>query len=121
EGARVTETLGLSEEARAAIPIDHIIVLMKENRSFDHILGRLHEAGQPEAEAIPDTFVNYDLKRVPVSPFHATTTCISSDPDHQWAGRHAQGTGGKLRRLVTTGARSTRPAGHSTTSYTDEP
>src|SRR4051812_21540287 len=45
-GARVAETLGLDPQARAAIPIKNIIVMMRENRSFDHLLGRLHEAGQ---------------------------------------------------------------------------
>src|SRR5260370_39808958 len=33
-GARVADTIGLSEEARKNIPIKHVIVLMKENRSF---------------------------------------------------------------------------------------
>src|SRR5207248_10297657 len=29
------------------IPIDHIIVMMQENRSFDRYFGRLHDQGQP--------------------------------------------------------------------------
>src|SRR5262249_25666500 len=46
-GATVSETLGLTDAARAAIPIKHVVILMKENRSFDHLLGKLHDQGQP--------------------------------------------------------------------------
>src|SRR5438552_9679693 len=38
-GAKVTDTLPISEVQRASIPIQHVIVVMKENRSFDHLLG----------------------------------------------------------------------------------
>src|SRR5216684_367982 len=36
-----------------ANPINHVVVLMQENRSFDHYFGRLHFEGQPRAEAEP--------------------------------------------------------------------
>src|SRR5262249_54146421 len=57
-GAKVEETLGLSDAARASIPIRHVVILMKENRSFDHLFGPLHGQGQPGSEAIPDDFRN---------------------------------------------------------------
>ena len=82
-GARVAETLGVDASARAAIPIRHVIVLMKENRSFDHLLGRLHDSGQPETEPIPPGYVNPDAAGSQVAPFHATTTRIPWDPGHQ--------------------------------------
>src|SRR4029453_4740529 len=40
-GARVAETLGVSPADRRAIPITHVIVLVQENRSFDHYFGKL--------------------------------------------------------------------------------
>src|SRR5262245_53010728 len=46
-GARAAATLGLDDAARAMLPIQHVIVVMKENRSFDHIFGGL--AGGPDA------------------------------------------------------------------------
>ena len=35
--------------------IQHIVVLMQENRSFDHYFGQLHYQGQPDALAEPPT------------------------------------------------------------------
>src|SRR6266481_505332 len=67
-GAKVTETLPISEIERAAIPIKHVIVLMKENRSFDHLLGNLHDSGQLDTEAIPAAFTNNDRAGQAVSP-----------------------------------------------------
>ena len=44
------DTLGITDEARAAIPITHVVVVMQENRSFDHYFGKLSVSGQPEEE-----------------------------------------------------------------------
>ena len=118
-GARVADTLGLGPTARARLPIKNIIISMKENRSFDHILGRLHESGQPATDAIPDTFVNRDLSDALVAPFHAPTTCMPYDPDHQWEGMHAQINGGKMDGFVTTAAKSTHTDGHLVMAYND--
>ena len=35
------------------MPIDTIVVLMMENRSFDHLLGNLPAIGQPDVEVAP--------------------------------------------------------------------
>jgi phospholipase C len=50
-GARASDTLGLTDAGRAAIPITHIVVVMKENRSFDHYFGQLSKNGQADVEA----------------------------------------------------------------------
>ncbi len=44
-GALAHETIACPASG-TAIPIDHVIVLMQENRSFDHYLGHLPEHGQ---------------------------------------------------------------------------
>ena len=77
-GARVSETLGIPSSTLATVPIRHVIILMKENRSFDHLLGRLSQRGQPGAENAPPGYSNPGADGVPVFPFHATTTCIPS-------------------------------------------
>jgi phospholipase C len=111
-GAAATDTLGISAAERAAIPIKNVIVLMKENRSFDHILGALHDQGQPGTEPIPPTFSNLDAQGAQVAPFRETTTCIAHDPDHQWDAMHAQVDNGKMDGFVTSAATSTETDGH---------
>ena len=111
-GALVTETLPLTESQRAAIPIGHVIVAMKENRSFDHLLGRLAESGQPDAEAIPASFGNRDKSGALVTPHRLDTTCVNQDPGHQWAEMHRQVNHGAMDGFVVNGADTTGGDGH---------
>lgn len=111
-GAQVTETLPITESQRAAIPIKHVIVLMKENRSFDHLLGNLNAFGQADAEMIPPSFTNKDKTGVDVSPYHLKTTCVSMDPGHQWNEMHRQVNGGAMDGFVVSGADTTGSDGH---------
>ena len=117
-GALVKDTLGIDDAARAALPIKHVIVMMKENRSFDHLLGQLH-ATKPAVEAIPSTFSNVDLQDAGVAPFHQTSSCIAHDPDHQWAAMHTQVDDGKMDGFVVSAATSTSTDGHFAMSYYD--
>jgi phospholipase C len=116
------------EPQSCANPIKHVIVLMKENRSFDHFFGKLHDNGQPDAEAVPSSFTNLDPTGATVAPTHATTTCIQWDPHHQWEDMHAQSNGGKMDGFVTNAAAHNDPAdakvpntdGHFTMNYYDQ-
>ena len=118
-GDHVTATVGITEAARAAIPIKHIIVVMKENRSFDHMLGALKKT-QPDADVADTTFTNKDKSGTAVAPFHQPTTCVGYDPDHQWAAMHTQVNGGKMDGFVTSAASSTGGDGHFVMGYYDE-
>src|SRR5260370_110457 len=71
-GAHVADTLGLSAMQRQRLPIKHIVIVTQENRSFDHFLGRLPMAGQPDADGWPASFTVPDGNNHPVAPFHAT-------------------------------------------------
>jgi phospholipase C len=88
------------QQARAAglptpanMPIDHFVVLMMENRSFDHYFGWL-----PNADAVQDrTYLDPDNGNSPVSTRHASTLgvgewqgCGHPDPDHSWGGGRKQ-------------------------------
>jgi phospholipase C len=99
-------TLGIDPTLAAAIPIRHVIVMLKENRSFDHLFGRLHDL-LPEVEAVPASYTNPDLSGTPVAPFHATTTCIPLDPGHQSVSMQAAIDGGKMDGFVRSAARTT--------------
>jgi phospholipase C len=99
-GASVLDTLGVTDADRAAIPITHVIVMMKENRSFDNLYGQVSQSGQPDSEPIPASFSNPDNNGVAVAPFHQTNSCIKTDPGHQWADMHNQVNGGAMDGFV---------------------
>ncbi|HSO36096.1 MAG TPA: alkaline phosphatase family protein, partial [Labilithrix sp.] len=118
-GDRAATTLGLSEAARLSLPIKHVIVMMKENRSFDHILGGLRKL-QPAADVAPPTFTNTDRAGAAVAPFHLGTTCLATDPGHQWAAMHIQVNGGKMDGFIESAAATTGSDGHFAMGYYDE-
>jgi phospholipase C len=116
-GARATETLGLRDDERARIPITHIVVVMKENRSFDHLLGQL--SASAGADVAPAGFTNPDTMGVAVGPMHAASTCLRPDPGHQWDPMHIQIDGGKMDGFIVSAARTTPTDGHFVMSYYD--
>ena len=120
-GATVEATLGAAAAAQAAkMPIEHVIVLMRENRAFDHYFGSLPKAGQPDVETWPATFTNKDKAGVDVAPFHADTTCFKADPPHQWDGMHKQWNEGKMDGFLTNAGATTTGDGHYAIAYFDQ-
>lgn len=101
KGAKVTATLGISEAVRAAIPLKHIVIVMNENRTFDHYYGTLAAEGQPEAEGFPSTFSNKDAAGKVVKPFHQSNTCVERDPPHGWDPMHNKWNSGKMDGFIT--------------------
>src|ERR1700678_3137460 len=87
--------------------IEHVVVLMMENRSFDHFLSWL-----PGADGSTDgTFVSpVDANPYPNYPLAPDYQgCGYSDPDHSWEGWLVQHNGGKLDGFLK---RPTVPAGN---------
>jgi phospholipase C len=106
-GAMPLDTLDVTAADQKAVPIKHIIVLMKENRSFDHLFGQLSAQGQPKAEPLPSTFTNPDATGAAVAPFHQTNTCLPDDPPHQWAEEHAMVDSGAMDGFVKSATNAT--------------
>jgi phospholipase C len=96
-GAMPLDTIGISATDRMAIPIRHVIIVMRENRTYDEYFGQLVKRGQPESEPVPATFANDNVK-----PYHETTTCVKTDPDHSWDGLHKCVNGGRMDGFVKT-------------------
>ncbi len=113
-GSHASETLG---QTSSGIPIRHVIILMKENRSFDHLLGKLHDRGMPDIEAVPDDYSNPDANGNPVFPTHATTTCISFDPGHQFDSVATCIDNGKMDGFVFNAAQTTTSDGSFVMNY----
>jgi phospholipase C len=81
--------------------IDHIVVVMMENRSFDHFLGWL-----PNAEGMQAGLTYVDAGRIA----HAThalppdfTGCTHPDPDHSYLGGRVQYDGGAMDGFLRSG------------------
>lgn len=79
-GAQPEDTLGDLGPLRAAIT--HVIILVQENRSFDHMYGTLGHG----TEGIPSGYTN-PRDGAPVAPYHLTTPCVA-DIGHQWVEMH---------------------------------
>ena len=77
--------------------LKHIVVLMMENRSFDHMLGSL-KAVNPAIDGITDQdpYANPDAKGNPVKPQAQATyqAQLQPDPDHHFEGVDLQIFGG---------------------------
>jgi phospholipase C len=77
--------------------LKHIVVVMMENRSFDHMLGYLRQEGMTDVDGLTGAEFNLDAdgKKIPVHAFDAEANKVlrpgealkkSLDPDHSPAG-----------------------------------
>jgi phospholipase C len=76
------------------LPIDTFVVLMMENRSFDHYLGWL-----PGADGLQAGLTFTDRSGRAFSTHHLTSDfqgCAHLDPDHSWRGGRIQLDGGRM-------------------------
>jgi phospholipase C len=133
-GAWPAETIGTDYPVGADIPINHVIVIMQENRSFDHYLGRLvaqgyYQAGDfssadggvgsgfshPEQLDVPPPgWSNPDGQGGVVVPHPDDAYCYGVN--HSWVSMHDDYNGGLLDHFVTQNA----PNGQKTFYYEDD-
>jgi phospholipase C len=80
--------------APTAATIDTIVVLMMENRSFDHYLGSLRlEEGNTDVDGLDASMSNPDSDGVEHAVARASVDCLA-DPGHSWESSHDQFNGG---------------------------
>jgi phospholipase C len=91
---------------------DHVVVVMMENRSFDHYFGWLPGAnGRQEGLS----FVGPDGKTYTSHHLTDFQNCSSADPDHSYEGGRKQVDGGRMDGfLLTQPAGDTFPIGYYT-------
>ena len=86
---------------RATAGVDHIVVVMMENRSFDHLLG-----WHPTAEA-RQTGLSYPDENGTPHPTVALAPdyqgCAHPDPDHSWAGGRVNYNNGAMDGFLLAG------------------
>lgn len=94
------------EQLTAALPnpkdsgIDHIVVVMMENRSFDHYLGWLPGADGIQAGLKYPDKNGHMQSTFPLAPEYQG--CTFEDPDHSYKGGHTQYNKGKCDGFLQT-------------------
>lgn len=95
---------GADTDTDAADPlaaIEHFVILMMENRSYDHVLGSLTlDEGRTELDGLTAGLSNLDPDGVPIAPFRLTHECVV-DPGHSWSDSRDQFDGGANSGFVT--------------------
>jgi phospholipase C len=93
--------------------IDHIVVVMLENRSFDHMLGYLSlVGGRSDVDGLRPGLANeYEGRSYPIH--HLPTTAVDVDPDHSSAAIDRQIAGGAMSGFVASVAATLAAKGAS--------
>lgn len=88
-------------QADRSNPIEHIIVVMQENHSFDNYFGRLNQPQfyGSEVDGVTPAHSNPALKGPPVHAYHESTKCVA-DPEHGWDAIHNEWNEGRMDGFV---------------------
>ena len=98
--------------------IQHILVLMQENRSFDSYLGRLYVQGQPRSTPMKLSRHNPNPKGgKPIYVFHKKYMCEVADLDHSWNGSHLEYHHGKMDGFTKANVDPEDPTGRRAMGY----
>lgn len=131
-GAWPAETIGTEYPVGDDIPIKHVVVIMQENRSFDHYLGRLVAQGYyapgnfsddggdglahaDQLDGPPPGWSNPDgTDGGVVTPHFDTQQCFTGN--HSWNDMHEDWNDGGMDRFVV----NNNPGGHKSFFYEDD-
>src|SRR5437763_17015564 len=82
--------------------VDHVVVLMRENRSFDHMLGYLSlEGGREDVDGLRAGMANdYGGRSYPIHHLDRTAFEPVEDPDHSGEATSVQIAGGAMSGFV---------------------
>src|SRR5947209_19278643 len=100
--------------------VKHLVVVMMENRSFDHMLGYLATEGMPEVNGLTGEEFNLDPEgsRIPITRFDADGSTVQKpgealqkrlDPDHSKHGVQIQIDNGTMGGFVKAFVQSRKP------------
>src|SRR4051812_13480283 len=78
-------------------PIEHIVIIMQENHSFDNYFGRLNQPHfyGDQLDGVTEDMWNATKKGKQVFAHHETTLCVD-DPEHGWNAIHEEWNGGAM-------------------------
>ncbi|HSZ17253.1 MAG TPA: alkaline phosphatase family protein [Terracidiphilus sp.] len=95
----LSETKAQTQAVGSVLPspelsgIEHIVVVMMENRSFDHLLGWMPNANGRQAGL---TYLDNNGNPQPTQRLNYYVGCSHPDPDHSYAGGRSEYDGGKM-------------------------
>ena len=95
--------------APARSGIEHVVVLMMENRSFDHFLGWLPGADGKQAGL---TYTDRYGVRHATHHLQQFDSCGFNDPDHSWEGGRIQLNGGRCDGFLRSGLNDREAIGY---------
>ena len=115
-GTSPTDSLDRGDPIGSQIPIDHFVVVLQENRSFDHYFQALPEFGQPDVDVAKESFDNSDPSGEGeiVHPFLLKDPCVEDIP-HNWVAVHHQLADGKMSGFLA----AANPEGKRALGYYD--
>ena len=100
--------------------INHVVVLMQENRSYDSYFSRLHFEGQPQSSVESQAPNPNPLGGPPIHPFLTTMPCTTADLNHEWDATHQEIDGGRMDGFTAANQDPTDPSGSRTMGYFDQ-
>ncbi len=113
-------TAAVGSSAAATRPIDkinHIVVVMQENRSYDSYFARLHYQGQSGSEVEPLGGNPDPNGGRTIHPFLKTAECEVADLNHSWNGTHQEWSGGSMKGFTKANVNPADPSGSRTMGY----
>jgi phospholipase C len=100
--------------------IQHVVLLMQENRSFDTYFGHLKAYDPTIDTELEPTTGNPDPTNPTgpsIVPFHKTNYCEVADLDHSWNGTHKEWDNGAMDGFTAANAISQDPTGSRAMGY----
>ncbi|HVU04036.1 MAG TPA: alkaline phosphatase family protein [Polyangiaceae bacterium] len=122
-GAAPEDTIG--DCPGDAIPIEHVVLIMQENRSFDQYFGHFKGHGQDDVDvpAAPPTNPAGAVGDAGASgtvTWHHEDKWCQPDTDHGWVASHQQWNGGQMDGFATSNAVVADPTGGRALGYYEE-
>jgi phospholipase C len=98
-GDLIREALAAAPKTGSLKDIEHVVILMQENRSFDHYFGTLSGVRGFADHRGRAAFTQIDSAGKPLRPFHLTSGCLP-DLTHEWGPQHSSWNGGRMDGFV---------------------
>jgi phospholipase C len=95
----IAQALAASPKHGTLKDIEHVVIFIQENRSFDHYFGTLSGVRGFADKQAHKVFLQKTLEGTTVGPWHLPTACLP-DITHDWGPQHRSWNGGKMNGFV---------------------